>query len=73
MTNDEKIAIAYNRWKILHEHENVLRNNILQNNGILNKDQVQIYYNELNEVCLQSEAISIVHEELVKSLKKGII
>jgi hypothetical protein len=69
MTDEEKMEIAYARWKNLHDHENYLRNKILETNGILSVDEVQSYQDELKEVCLQSEAVSIIHEALRMSLQ----
>jgi hypothetical protein len=73
MTNEEKLEIAYGRWKNLHDRENALMNKILETNGILSVDQVQLYQDELKDVFLQAEAISLVHQALTQSIHNAII
>jgi hypothetical protein len=66
MTNEEKAKIAYDRWKIIHDQENALINKILESNGVLDVDEVQLYQDELKDLLLQSEAISLVHQALTQ-------
>jgi hypothetical protein len=73
MTNEEKAQIVYDRWKTLHDRENALMNKILETNGILSVDEVQLYQNDLVDLFLQSEAISLVHESLTQSMHNDII
>jgi hypothetical protein len=66
MTNEEKAKIVYDRWKIIHDQENALMNKILESNGVLDVDEVQLYQDELKDLFLQSEAISLVHQALTQ-------
>jgi hypothetical protein len=69
LTNEEKAEIVYNRWKALHDHENFLMNKILETNGIISVNEVQLYQDELKDTFIQSEAISLIHQELIKSIE----